>query len=120
MTSLTTAWPAAYRRVRRARRLSSSRTRERLAKALEALVRDAYAPPRPFSAAAPINREEIRRRADLLRELAAELRAPAPSPRGVEYVERLLKDGGSPVYNREAQGALGPALHHARAALLLR
>jgi hypothetical protein len=120
MTSLTTARPVAYWRVRRARRLSSPRTRERLAKALEALVRDASAPPRPRGASAPINRDEIRRCAGLIHELAAELRAPAPAPRGVELVEGLLKDGASPVYNPEVQGTLGPALRHARAALLLR
>jgi hypothetical protein len=121
MTSLTTAWPAARRRAGRGRRLTSANSRRRLAQGLERLVQDADRPAYLRGSAAPINRAEIRRCADLIHDLAEELGAEQPPPpRGVELVEHLLRDGASPVYEPELEGALEPALRHARAALLLR
>jgi hypothetical protein len=84
-------------------------------------MKDADKPAYLRGSAAPINRAEIRRNAGLIHDLAEELRTePPPSPRGVELVERLLRDGASPVYEPELEGALEPALRQARAALLLR
>jgi hypothetical protein len=100
--------------------MTSSRTRKRLAKGLEALVRDADTPLALRGAAAPINRDEIGRCAGLIHELAGELEAPGAAPRGVELVSTLLRDAASPVYNQDAEGHLEPALRHARAALLPR
>jgi hypothetical protein len=82
---------------------------------------DADAPSPPLrGSAAPINRDEVERCRDLLREIAATLRGEeAPAQRGVALVARLLRDGASPVYARDVEGALGPALRQARTALLL-
>src|SRR3954467_11429523 len=98
--------------------MTSPRTRKRLAKGLQALVRDANAPLALRGAAAPINRDEIGRCAGLIQELASELEAPGAGPEGVELVRTLLRDAASPVYDPDAEGYLEPALHHARAALL--
>jgi hypothetical protein len=77
---------------------TSPQSRRRLARAIERLVEDAAAPPRPLrGSAAPINRYEIERCRGLLEEVADELRA-----------------------DQDVEGALEPALRHARAALLLR
>jgi hypothetical protein len=100
--------------------MTSPRTRRRLAKGLDALVRDADAPPYLRGAAAPINGGEIGRCATLIRELAGDLRAPGAAPQGVELVEILLRDAASPVYNPDEEGALESALREARAGLLLR
>jgi hypothetical protein len=81
-------------------------------------VEDADKPAYLRGSAAPINRAEIRRCADLIHDLAEELRAEQPPAlRDVALVERLLRDGASPVYEPELAGALEPALRHARAAL---
>jgi hypothetical protein len=101
---------------------TSPQSRRRLARAIERLVEDAAAPPRPLrGSAAPINRYEIERCRGLLEEVAGELRADqAVAPRGVALIGTLLRDGASPVYAPDVEGALEPALRHARAALLLR
>jgi hypothetical protein len=104
----------------RARQLTSPRRRQRLADRLERVVQDAASPQPARSSAVPLNREEIRRCAGLLYNLAAELRDDQPvTPRGVLVLRRLLYDGGSPLYAGEADGALELELRHARAALLL-
>src|SRR3954463_6279179 len=98
--------------------MTSPRTRKRLAKGLEALVRGADAPLALRGSAAPINRGEIGRCAGLIHELASDLEASGAAPEGVELVRTLLRDAASPVYNLDAEGYLEPALRHAREALL--
>ena len=106
----------------RTRRLTSPQSRQRLASAIERLIEDAHAASPPLrGSAAPINRDEVERCRNLLEEVAAELRDDeAVAPRGIALVESLLRDGASPVYARDVEGALEPTLRHARAALLLR
>ena len=56
----------------------------------------------------------------MLLQLAADLESEDElEPRGIALVERLLIDGGSPVYVDAPDGALHGALVHAHAALYL-
>jgi hypothetical protein len=66
-------------------------------------------------------RAEILAERDALLELAAELRDTRQdvNVRGVALVERLLTDGGSPLYTKNANETLDGAIRQARAALLL-
>jgi hypothetical protein len=122
MTAIPTVAPAARWHAWRTRRLTSPQSRQRLARAIERLIEDAHAVSPPLrGSAAPINRDEVERCRGLLEEVATELRdAEAVAPRGIALVESLLRDGGSPVYAPDVEGALEPTLRHARAALLLR
>ena len=59
-------------------------------------------------------------RRELLRELAHDLRhAELVYASGVALVRQLLRDGGSPLYVADTEGALDTAIKQARAALLL-
>jgi hypothetical protein len=122
MSSRSTVAPVSNWHAWRLRRLTSPRSRQRLARDIDRLIEDAAAPSRPFrGSAAPINGDEVKRCRGLLEEVAGELRDnDSAAPRGIALVESLLRDGASPVYAPDVEGALGPALHHARAALLLR
>ncbi len=106
---------------RRAQQLCSPRHRRGLATSLERVLDAAEEPPRPYTAAVPLRRAAIlRERAGLL-GLAVDLRdtGSGVNARGVALVERLLADGGSPLYLESEQETLDGAIRHARAALLL-
>jgi hypothetical protein len=105
---------------RRARQLTSRRSRAGLAASLRNLLEAAERGPRGFTAVVPIQRHEILRERQLLLQLAADLESEDElSLRGIALVERLLIDGTSPVYVGGPDGALHGALVHAHAALYL-
>jgi hypothetical protein len=105
---------------RRARQLTSRRSRSTLAASVRSLVGAAESPPRGYTSAAPIQRQEILAERELLLELAADLESGDElKPRGIALVERLLIDGDSPLYLSGPGGALREALGQARAALYL-
>jgi hypothetical protein len=105
---------------RRARQLTSRRTRAGLAEGIHSLLDSAEEPDRSLSAAVPLQRREILEESPLLLDLAGDLTGDDElSPRGIALVERLLTDGDSPLYAPRGNGALHAALIHARAALHL-
>jgi hypothetical protein len=105
---------------RRARQLTSRRSRAGLAASIRNLLDAADEGPRGFTAAVPIQRHEILRERQMLLQLAAELESHDElKPRGIAMVERLLIEGTSPVYVDGPEGALHRALVHAHAALYL-
>jgi hypothetical protein len=105
---------------RRARKLTSPRFRARLAARIRNVVDAAGERPRGLSSQVPLARGEILQERVLLLELASDLCGDEHlSPRGVALVERLLTDGGSPIYRGAGPGTLRGAVVHARAALLL-
>jgi hypothetical protein len=75
------------------RRLSDSRRRAELADSLEDLA--ASSEPQPYFSVLVVTAV-----APELRELAALIRDDAAGPRGVAFVERLVRYGTSPVYGR--------------------
>jgi hypothetical protein len=93
---------------RRAQVLSRWRVQHALADALERVVVDAIAPPRPHGAAIPVQREEVlAAQRDLLR-LAAALRAvPGPPVRATAAASLLVEDGSSPIFTPHPPGTLG-------------
>jgi hypothetical protein len=105
---------------RRARQLTSRRTRAGLAASIRNLLAAAEEKPRGFTAAVPIQRHDIRSERQMLLQLAADLESDDElNARGMALVERLLMDGASPVYVGGPNGALHGALVHAHAALYL-
>lgn len=92
----------------RACQLRSARCRAEIAAGIDrAIVRAgeplAWGP----TAASAVQRDEIRRAAPRLRELAAALRATATvSARGVALASELITDGGSPMFATHEPGAL--------------
>jgi hypothetical protein len=105
---------------RRARQLTSRRTRTGLAASIRNLLDAAEAPPRGFSSAVPIRRREILRERQMVLQIAAALESPDQlEPGGIALIERLLISGESPVYVEGGEGALHGALVHAHAALYL-
>ncbi len=102
----------------RGRRLTSRRSRRRIAAGLARVVRDAEATTRGFSAAVRPDRREVIAARPLLATLDVRLRADEPvSPQGVALLESLLTDGTSPLYQPAEPGALGSRLRSAAAAL---
>jgi len=105
---------------RRARQLTSRRTRAGLVEGLRNLIEAAEEPRRAHTAAVPLQRRAILGERAFLLDLAADLASDDElSPRGIALVERLLTDGASPVYGSGPEGDLHRALIHARAALHL-
>jgi hypothetical protein len=106
---------------RRAEQLRSPRNRRVLARGLERVIDAAEERPQPFSAAVPLRRATILDSREGLLELAAELRdiSQEVNVRGIALVERLLTDGGSPLYIPNDAQTLDGAIRQARAALLL-
>jgi hypothetical protein len=105
---------------RRARKLTSRRYRRGLAAAIRNLLDAAEERPRGFTAAVPVQRQEVLRERQMLLQLADDLESQDElKPRGIALVERLVTDGGSPVYVPRPDGALHGALVHAHAALYL-
>lgn len=116
---------------RRARLLTSDRTRHDLAAGIERVVEAADAPAGERRRAVPLQRAAIRETRTELLSLARELAAldqPA-NARGIARVRRLLTDAGSPLYacpdgtcasaNRTDATTLDEAVRHARASLTL-
>jgi hypothetical protein len=106
---------------RRAEQLCSDRNRRVVARGLERVIEAAEEQPHPHSSAVPLRRAEILSERDALLGLAAELRDTSQEVNvgGVALVERLLTDGGSPLYTASADETLDGAIRQARAALLL-
>lgn len=104
----------------RADQLTSPLERQGLADEVGRLLEDAARPSPLRGAAAPLDRPGVLACDELLRELAQELRhAELVYARGVALVRQLLRDGGSPLYAADTEGALDRSIRHARAALLL-
>jgi hypothetical protein len=104
----------------RADQLTSPRERRGLAKEIDRVLKDAARPARRRGAAVPVDRYAVYRCDELLRGLADDLRhAELVYAHGVALVRRLLRDGGSPLYVADTDGALDRSIRHARAALLL-
>ena len=104
----------------RADQLTAPLARRRLADEVGRLLEDAAQPSRPRGAAVPLYRPGVLACDELLRELAQNLRhAELVYARGVALVRQLLRDGGSPLYAADIEGALDRSIRHARAALLL-
>jgi hypothetical protein len=106
---------------RRAEQLCSARNRRALARGLERVIDAAEERPHPYSSAVPLRRAAIVDSREGMLELAAELRDTNQdvNVRGIALVERLLTDGGSPLYMQKDEESLDGAISHARAALLL-
>jgi hypothetical protein len=106
-------WTARVRTAWKLRRLTSDRTRRRLANGLTRLVADAQKPAPAISAAIPIRRAAVMAVSPELLELATRLRAPGPAyAQGVSLASELLTDGNSPLYQtgRDLRGAVEKAL----------
>jgi hypothetical protein len=109
--------------------LLDTRYRSKLARALRRLVDAARRPgPSRFVAEIPVQVRDVLETEPLILQLAADLETEEPvSPRGVILVDRLIRDGDSPVYWRcgmamEAnppEASVETAVRHARAALHL-
>src|SRR4051794_33809567 len=81
----------------RARRLTSWRTRRRVARALEEVER---------GPGVPVRRDQVREARDLLAELATALRSrDRVSARGVLLARRIITDGCGPLYAPNAPPA---------------
>jgi hypothetical protein len=106
---------------RRSQQLLSANNRRALAQAIERVIDAAEERPSPYSSAVPLRRAAILEQRPILLSLAAELRDTDQhvSVRGVALIERLLTDGGSPLYVETTEESLEGALRHARSALLL-
>jgi hypothetical protein len=104
----------------RADQLTAPLARQGLADEVDRLLEDAARASRPRGAAVPLDWPGVWACGELLRELAHDLRhAELVYARGVALVRELLRDGGSPLYVADTEGALDRAIKHARAALLL-
>jgi hypothetical protein len=111
---------ASPRLARRAAKLCQPKMRHKLAADIERVIETTDEPPRPLTAAVPLNRCAIRDLRPLLLTIADDLRADDPvSANGVAIVRELLRDGGSPLYAGGRPGELEEELRRARAALLL-
>jgi hypothetical protein len=111
--SLRLGLPARIRAVREAR-MTSERSRRRLAEDLENAVARADQPSAPFRAVIPVCPEA---RGALL-DLAERLRAPRHAdPNGVRLARRLLHDGAGPLYAPAEPGELRAAVLQALEAL---
>lgn len=83
----------------RARQLTRSRTRTRIADALERALGAADEPPGPYSAAVPVERQQVHAARWELVAVAERLRAPRPVwAQGVAAVSQLLSNADSPLY----------------------
>jgi hypothetical protein len=105
----------------RAAQLASPGARRSLAAGIARTIEAAEEPIRPLTSAVPLQRREILAARDPLAQLAGDIGSADPVQiRGLALVERLLTDGGSPLYVSHPELTLEDAVRHARAALLLR
>jgi hypothetical protein len=82
----------------RASRLTSEKSRRRLASSLMRVIRQARHP-RPHSPEAPVDRRAVTRARHQIVALATRLRDPSPvAARGVAILTDLLRDGSGPLY----------------------
>ena len=90
----------------RTNELCSGEHRRALAETLVDVVRSSES--RFLPGASPLNRGAVRDGTDLLLRIASILadRTRRVSPRGVLLVERLLTDGGGPLYSRDVEDRL--------------
>jgi hypothetical protein len=115
--SLRLGLPARIRAVREAR-MTSERSRRRLAEDLENAVARADQPSAPFSAVIPVCPEARGAARGALLDLAERLRAPRHAdPNGVRLARRLLHDGAGPLYAPAEPGELRAAVLQALEAL---
>jgi hypothetical protein len=92
--------------------------RKRLASGLERAVDAAEHPAPEPSASLPVDRPAVEDARGELLTLALELRSDEPlHDEGVAIAERLLTDGGSPLYPGWPDGSLRRVAHAAREAL---
>jgi hypothetical protein len=102
----------------RAARLTSERSRERMAASVVDMLATARRPPSPYSAAVKPHRDEIAAAAPLLTQIGELLRSNTPIySQGVAMLEHLLRDGGGPLYLPAQRGALTEQLEVIAAAL---
>ncbi len=102
----------------RAHRLISLRTRQRLAREIRRVVRDAARPAHPFERRLQCCAPRVMDAAPLMYDLADELSHPGPvDAQGVAQVRLLLRDGTGPLYDEPWPGYLEHCLTRARAAL---
>jgi hypothetical protein len=103
---------------RQRQRLLTHRRRKVLARALETMIRDATNPPRIITTSArPLfDVRVIAGVAGDLRAVIGLLETERVRARGVALIERLMSDGGSPLYGRDAS-LLREELHRVRHAL---
>jgi hypothetical protein len=92
---------------RLAHELIGAPNKHRVADALDRILREAAEAPTRRRSALPLNRREILAARDELGAVAARLRAPLPVPvRAMALAERMLRDGRSPLYYREASDSV--------------
>jgi hypothetical protein len=99
-------------------RMTSERSRRRLAQDFENAVARAEQPSAPLSAAVPVCHEARGAARGALLDLAERLRAPRRvDPDGVRLARQLLHDGAGPLYVPAASGDLSAAVLQALRAL---
>lgn len=102
----------------RTQRLTRPRARRRLARALEAVLRDAGDPGWRGAAAVPLCREQIEDARDEIVRVIERLHHPAPvRARGMVLLRRLLTDGNGPLYVADGDDELWRRLRRAAIAL---
>jgi hypothetical protein len=102
----------------RAHRITTRRSRVRVADGLARAFRDARAGTRGFSAAVRPHRREMLAARSVLDTIERRLRDRGPvAARGVAMLRLLLIDGTSPLYRPTEPGALGSELRAAAAVL---
>ncbi len=102
----------------RARQLTGARHRRMVANGFDRALAELERPRRGFSAAVPVDRAEVQAARPALLELVSLLRSEEPlAARGVALAERLLTDGGGPLYVRSTPDALWHAARRACACM---
>jgi len=102
----------------RAHRLISLRTRQRLAREIHQVLRDAARPRHPLERRLHPGAPDVMDAAPLLYDLADELSHPGPvDAQGVAQVRLMLRDGTGPLYDAPWPGYLEHCLARALAAL---
>jgi hypothetical protein len=102
----------------RARRLTTARSRTRVASGLAGVLRSAGNGSPGFTAAVRPRSEDVREVGALIASIERRLRAPGPvAAQGVAIVRLLLIDGNGPLYRPSDPGALGGCLRAAAAGL---
>lgn len=102
----------------RAAQLTSDRKRERISATIARVLAEAERSPSGWSAAVPVNREELAESRSLLIQIEATLQSEQPVYcQGMAMLQRLLTDGASPLYGRSSKGALNDELERVIAAL---
>jgi hypothetical protein len=102
----------------RARRLTTARSRARVANGLAGVLRSAGTGSPRFTAAIRPRSEDVLEAGAAIASIERRLRAPGPvAARGVALIRLLLVDGNGPLYQPGEPEALGSRLRAAAAAL---